>query len=124
MDRVHQEGGGAVRQAAEPVLAGHVTGAGVLSQDCFASRDGHAWHETSHLANESYVIEENTTTETKHSVKNDTRRTKTGLSREVSEICTQLGIQDVNETYVPKSQIKTAVFNHHYTEMMEEIKKD
>ena len=45
------------------------------------------------------------------------------MSREVSEICTQLGIQDVNETNVPKSQIKTAVFNHHYTEMMEEIKK-
>ena len=46
-----------------------------------------------------------------------------GLGQEVREICTTLDIPDVNKEFIPKSVVKTAVHNHHYKEMMEEINK-
>ena len=46
-----------------------------------------------------------------------------GLGQEVTDICTQLNIPDVNNTFVAKSVIKEAIFNHHYTEMKAEVNK-
>ena len=46
-----------------------------------------------------------------------------GLGQEVTDICTQLNITDVNNTFVAKSVIKEAIFNHHYAEMTAEVKK-
>ena len=45
-----------------------------------------------------------------------------GLAREGSEICEIIGISDVNEMSTTKSDIKSAIFNHHYSDMIEEIK--
>ena len=44
-----------------------------------------------------------------------------GLGREVSAICNSIGIPDVNEEFVPSKTIKSAVFEHHYSEMMSKI---
>ena len=46
-----------------------------------------------------------------------------GLGQEVTDICTILNIPDVNNTFVTKSVIKEAIFNHHYEEMTAEVKK-
>ena len=37
-------------------------------------------------------------------------------------MCETIGIYDVNEVSATKSDIKGAIFNHHYSDMIEEIK--
>ena len=44
-----------------------------------------------------------------------------GLAREVSEICEELSIPDINIHDIPDSQIKKAVYNHHYNKMIDDI---
>ena len=44
-----------------------------------------------------------------------------GLGQEVKEICEIINIPDVNEVSLPKTVIKKAVFDHHYTEMKAEV---
>ena len=39
----------------------------------------------------------------------------------MTDICSTLHIPDVNNTFVSKTVIKEAIFNHHYTEMKSEI---
>ena len=46
-----------------------------------------------------------------------------GLGQEVTDICSILNIPDVNSTFVSKSVIQEAIFNHHYAEMKAEIDK-
>ena len=46
-----------------------------------------------------------------------------GLGKEVSEICKTVGIPDVNEILVSKSDVKTAIFNHHYQDMKKEMEE-
>ena len=46
------------------------------------------------------------------------KRSWPGLAMEVSDICKTIGIEDVNEAAVSKSDIKEAIFNHHYSDMM------
>ena len=46
-----------------------------------------------------------------------------GLSSEVSTICRDIGIPDVNQEYVPKSTIKEAICNHHYADMKKCLEK-
>ena len=46
-----------------------------------------------------------------------------GLGQEVTDICQQLNIPDVNENSVPKSVVKESIFNHHHAEMKEEVSK-
>ena len=46
-----------------------------------------------------------------------------GLGQEVREICQILDIPDANKEFINKSEIKNAVFNHHYKEMKEEVMK-
>ena len=46
-----------------------------------------------------------------------------GLGQEVREICQILDIPDANKEFITKSEIKNAVFNHHYKEMKEEVMK-
>ena len=40
-----------------------------------------------------------------------------GLSKEVSKICADIGIPDVNHEYVPTKEIKQAIFRHPYEDM-------
>ena len=44
-----------------------------------------------------------------------------GLGKDVIDICKTIDIPDVNETLVPKSVVKTAIFNHRYKEIKTEI---
>ena len=44
-----------------------------------------------------------------------------GLGQEVADICKLLGIPDVNVEEVSKSEIKVAIFENHYNEMVESI---
>ena len=37
-----------------------------------------------------------------------------GLGSEVTEICKALNIPDANENILTKTEVKSAVFNHHY----------
>ena len=46
-----------------------------------------------------------------------------GLGQEVSAICKELGIADVNEQMVSKCDVKKAIFENHYNEMVEKVKK-
>ena len=46
-----------------------------------------------------------------------------GLGQEVTKICDEIGIADVNNSMVAKSEIKKAIINHHYEEMTIEVKK-
>ena len=48
----------------------------------------------------------------------------TGPGKEVTNICTEIGILDVNNStdMVAKREIKKAIFNHHYEEMIKEVK--
>ena len=46
-----------------------------------------------------------------------------GLSKEVSKICADIGIPDVNHKYVPKKEIKQAIFRHHYEDMKSGFEK-
>ena len=45
------------------------------------------------------------------------------LGQEVTDICQNLNIPDVNHNLVPKSVVKEAIFEHHYSEMKEEVSK-
>ena len=45
-----------------------------------------------------------------------------GLGQEVAEICAKIGISDVNRTKVNKSDVRKAVFEHHYEEMINVVK--
>ena len=44
-----------------------------------------------------------------------------GLAKEVSDICEIVGIEDVNLVMVFKSEVKEAIFKHHYSDMMDVI---
>ena len=46
-----------------------------------------------------------------------------GLGQEVSNICSIINIPDVNEQIVSKREVQEAIFNHHYSEMKQEINK-
>ena len=46
-----------------------------------------------------------------------------GLGQEVSEICRELSIPDVNDQIVSKCEIKKAIFENHYSDMIEKVKK-
>ena len=46
-----------------------------------------------------------------------------GLAKEVTDICSQLGIPDLNNVYVPKEDIRKAILNHHQNDLKEEIGK-
>ena len=46
-----------------------------------------------------------------------------GLGREVSDICQELGIPDVNEVVVSKQEIKEAIYKHHYSDMTDIVQK-
>ena len=46
-----------------------------------------------------------------------------GLGKEVSEICSVLGIPDVNVVVVSKQEVKKAIFEHHYSEMVKVVKE-
>ena len=41
----------------------------------------------------------------------------------MSAICKELGIADVNEQMVSKCDVKKAIFENHYNEMIEQVKK-
>ena len=45
-----------------------------------------------------------------------------GLGKEVAEICNVLGIPDMNVEEISKSEVKEAIFENHYKELMEIIK--
>ena len=46
-----------------------------------------------------------------------------GLGEEVSKICADIGIEDVNNVNVNTKVIKEAIFNHHYADMKTELKQ-
>jgi hypothetical protein len=46
-----------------------------------------------------------------------------GLWREVSQICEELGIPDINDVYVSKTDIKKAILDHHYVDLKAELGK-
>jgi hypothetical protein len=46
-----------------------------------------------------------------------------GLWEEVSRICTELKIPDINVTYVSKADIRKAVMDHHYKDLKAELSK-
>ena len=46
-----------------------------------------------------------------------------GLAQEVSAIFEELGIADVNNVNLTKSEVKHAIFEHHYNDMVEIINK-
>ena len=48
---------------------------------------------------------------------------KSGLGEEVTKICDEIGIADVNNEAVPTKVIKEAIFNHHYADMKKELEK-
>ena len=43
-----------------------------------------------------------------------------GLGEEVSEICREIGVQDMNEVMVPMYTIKNAIWRHKYEDVNEE----
>ena len=45
------------------------------------------------------------------------------MSMEVSKICADIGIPDVNHEYVPTNRIKQAIFSHHYEDMKSGFEK-
>ena len=44
-----------------------------------------------------------------------------GLAKEVTEICKELGIEDVNEKEVSKETVEEEIFYHHYKELKKEM---
>ena len=44
-----------------------------------------------------------------------------GLGEEVSEICSEIGIADVNDVFVTKEEIKDAIWNHHQNYNKQEL---
>ena len=49
------------------------------------------------------------------------RRGEKGHGQEVSRICQEVGLPDVNCVNVPKSEVKQAIFEHHYKDMVESV---
>ena len=45
-----------------------------------------------------------------------------GLAKEVSDICEQMGISDINDHDIPDYQIKKAIAEHHYAKLKDDIK--
>ena len=45
------------------------------------------------------------------------------MGKEVSEICNTIGIPDVKDIQVAKSDVKMAIFNHHYLDMKKEMEE-
>ena len=46
-----------------------------------------------------------------------------GLGKEVSEICRNIGLPDVNDVEVSKSYVNEVIFNHHYADMKREMEE-
>ena len=46
-----------------------------------------------------------------------------GLGMEVSQICQEIGIEDINDFYISKLEIRDALHNHHYKDVKEELGK-
>ena len=46
-----------------------------------------------------------------------------GLAMEVTDICNQLGIPDLNNVHVSKEEIKAAIIDHHYNDLKERLGK-
>ena len=46
-----------------------------------------------------------------------------GLGQEVSEICNVLGIPDANVVVVSKQEVKKAIFEHHYSDMVKVVQE-
>jgi hypothetical protein len=46
-----------------------------------------------------------------------------GLAMEVTDICNQLGIPDLNNVHVSKEEIKAAIIDHHYNDLKEQLGK-
>ena len=44
-----------------------------------------------------------------------------GLAKEVTEICREVGVEDVNEKKVPRGKVEEEIFYHHYREMKKEM---
>ena len=44
-----------------------------------------------------------------------------GLAQEVTEICKEVGIEDVNDKEVSKETIEEGIFYHHYKELKKEM---
>ena len=44
-----------------------------------------------------------------------------GLGKEVTEICRQLGIPDVNSCCITKDAVKKAIYDHHYMDLKKEL---
>ena len=44
-----------------------------------------------------------------------------GLGKEVSQICREIDIPDVNNVCVTKEEIKNAIWNHHYLDIKKEL---
>ena len=44
-----------------------------------------------------------------------------GLGEEVTNICSELGISDVNDVFVSKEDIKDAIWNHHQKDIKQEL---
>ena len=44
-----------------------------------------------------------------------------GLGEEVTEICKDIGIPDVNDVFVSKPGIKKAIWDHHYVDLKKEL---
>ena len=42
---------------------------------------------------------------------------RSGLAKDVSEICREVGIEDVNEKEVPKEKVLEEIFDHHNRDM-------
>jgi hypothetical protein len=46
-----------------------------------------------------------------------------GLGQEVSEICQEVGLPDINNVRVPKSVVKKAIWDHHQLDIRKTSKK-
>ena len=46
-----------------------------------------------------------------------------GLGREVTQICEELGIPDINDVSLTKLELKRAIFGHHYKDLKKELDK-
>ena len=44
-----------------------------------------------------------------------------GLAKEVSKICHEIGIPNVNDEFVPTKAIKEAISSHHYSDMKKDL---
>ena len=40
-----------------------------------------------------------------------------GLAQEVSDICSEIGLEDLNDSDIPKEKVQEKIFYHHYKEM-------